>query len=217
MTEARRTPFQNKLRTFADIHRAGQEDWVLALFQRLCVSVQSVNWTSPQFDESKLSVAQNLVCVDKCYKKWREDVTSLGINNPRSPKSTPFHASSAPTASYLTNKNTSASPPQFGSSGLLKKIEGMDIADTDDSNISFIPNPADSTNPDPQQKTSPTNPASPLWTSPDPTRNKYDSKKKHVEILNYTIESKLKAIKAIVERTARGIQEKRYALRYYAC
>jgi hypothetical protein len=211
MTETRRTPFRDKLRTFADIHRATQEDWIISLFQKLCVSVQSVDWTSPQFDETKLTVAQNLVCVDKCYKRWKEDSASLGLYNVRPQKAHTLQASSAPQAVNPSLKGSSLSPPLFGSSGLLKKIEGIDIVDTDDSNMNsynqdsllYDTSQKSSTSPPPQQA---------IWTAPDPTRAKYDLKKKHVEIINFTIESKFKAIKAVVDRTARGIQERRYGL-----
>ena len=209
MAEARKTPFRDKLRTFADIHKAAQEDWIISLFQRLCITVQNVDWTSPQFDESKLTVAQNLICVDKCYKKWKEECNSIAAaNNQRSPKPSSFQPSSAPPSTSPIAKNSSTSPPHFGTYGLLRRIEGMDIVDADDTNNNNNSSHDSNTQASP---TSTSPPSQNIWSSPDPTRNKYDMKKKYVEILNYTIESKFKAIKAIVERTARGIQEKRYA------
>lgn len=184
-----------------------QEDWILVLFQHLVTSIADIEWTS--HDENKLSIAQNLACVDKYYKRWRE-VSNNKV--PRSPKplpNTPALPPASPTTptspSTPTSRSSSVSPPHhtpFGSSSFYRKLDVLDISDNSDYNTTLSSSPTST-------KSSPTS----TWTSPDLTRpnNKPadHTKKKQIEILNFTIDSKFKAIKELVERIAKSINEKR--------
>ncbi len=43
MEDDTKTLFRDSLRTFKDIHRTLQEDWILAQFQRLTESIQEID------------------------------------------------------------------------------------------------------------------------------------------------------------------------------
>lgn len=216
MTDARKTIFREKLRSFADIHKSVEEDYLIALFQKLCLSVVQLDWTSTEVDETKLTLAQNLICVDKYYKRWKEAWNNLAAWNPRSPKSLQ-HNTNNNTNNNSTSPTHTNSPPEIP---LLKKIElttdfeDKDFIATQRANSSTqLSSPRDNNNTSPPLPSSSISsshsPPSGTWTSPEITRSKLDLKKRNADIIHYTIESKYKAIKELVERTAKSLNEKR--------